>query len=102
MEHTPWKVTGSAIVYTDTGPFLEDATGTTIGRIFSGDDFSIAESAVRAVNNHDKLLEALERIVPEANNGLLAIKQQRGRDSIAINLEDAITQAREAITEARK
>ncbi len=60
MEHTPWKVAKSAIVYTDTGPFLEDAAGTTIGRIFSGDDFSIAEFVARAVNIHCQLLEALE------------------------------------------
>lgn len=63
MEHTPWKVAKSAIVYTDTGPFLEDATGTTIGRIFSSDDFSVAESVVRAVNNHTQLLEALETLL---------------------------------------
>ena len=66
MEHTPWKAASSAIVYTDTGPFLEDATGTTIGRIFSGDDFSVAEDVAHAVNNHAKLLEALEELTPLA------------------------------------
>jgi len=63
MTHTPWRVSTGGAFHTDTGPFLEDATGMLTGRIFSGDDFSIAESVVRAVNNHYRLLEALERTV---------------------------------------
>lgn len=93
--HTPWKVATSAVLAIDTGPFLEDSTGTTIGRIFSGDDFSVAESTVHAVNSHAQLLEALE--------GLLG--SGRGPDEIAHALDiqiERVWAARAAIQKAKQ
>ena len=89
-KHTALRIAHSGVVDRKaTGPFLEDASGTTIARVYCGNDFALAEFIVRATNNHEALLAALEKIRAQAQgwkdpNGPSRLTVLDDIDSIAI------------------
>lgn len=78
---TPWQ--------TDQDGFIESMAGTYIAEVSSDSDKAEAQAdaefIVRAVNSHEELLDALERIVVECNldDAMLDVVRQIAEKAIA-------------------